>query len=206
MKIRLCALGSLLLLLGAQAQQVAPSLPLDPSVERARIETERASAQARFEKEEASCYQRFAVNDCLRQVKVRRRAVLEELRRQEIILNDVDRKKRAAEQLRRTEEKASEQALQDEADKRAAARQGHEERLKRAGQKQASPGNKVPSQAAAGPQVRASAAKSTSAASRAQDKKAFDEKQREAQERKAKRDKALAEKSGPPARHLPDPP
>lgn len=207
MKIRLFALGSLVLLLGAQAQQGAPSLPLNSSAERARIEADRGRAQTNFEKDQASCYQRFAVNDCLREVKVRRRAVLEELRRQEIILNDADRRKQAAEQIRRADEKSSAQALQDEADKRAAARQEHEERLKRAGQKKASPSVNESGKGVAGPQGGASAAGSSSAASRAQDKKAFDEKQREAQERKAQRDKALTEKkSGPPIRHLPDPP
>lgn len=209
MKIPLIALGSLVLFLAAQAQQVAPSVPLDSSAERVRIEADRAKAQTQFEKEEANCYQRFAVNDCLRAVKVRRRAVLEELRRQEIILNEDDRKKRAVEQLRRADEKASAQIQQEEADRRAAARQEYEERLKRAGQKQASPGVKESGKGVASPQGGASAAKSSSAASRAQEKKAFDERQLKAQERKAQRDKALAEKkseSGSPTRHLPDPP
>jgi colicin import membrane protein len=207
MKTRLFALGTLVLLLGAQAQQIAPSLPLDSGAERARIAADRVREQTRFEKEEAGCYQRFAVNDCLREVKVRRRAVLEELRRQEILLNEADRKKRMTEQIRRADERAAEQAQQDDADKRAAERQAYEERLKRAAQKKSSPGDKEPGQGAvAGPKVGASAAGAPSAESRAQDKKAFDEKQLKAQEHKAQRDKARAEKVGPPARHLPDPP
>lgn len=206
MKKRLFALGSLVLLLGAQAQPVDRSLPSTAAAERARIEAERSSAQVRFENEEASCYQRFAVNDCLREVRVRRRAVLEELRRQEIILNDADRKKRAAEQARRADEKSSAQILKDEAEKRAAERQANEQRLERAGQKKASHAGNEPVQGVGEPQVRASAAGSPSHAGRAEDKKAFDEKLQKAQERKAQRDKALAEKKGKPARPLPDPP
>lgn len=207
MKSLLLALGLLALLpLGAQAQQVDPSLPSGASAERARIEADRAKAQALFEKDEANCYQRFAVNDCLREVRVRRRATLEELRRQEIVLNDADRKKRAAEQARRAGGKSSAPAAQEDADKRAAGRQAVEERLERAGQKKARPDGNEPGQGVDGAQGRASAAGAPSRTGRAVDKKALDEKQRKAQERKARRDKALAEKSGQPARHLPVPP
>jgi hypothetical protein len=75
------------------------------ATERSRIESERAKEQLRFQKAEEYCYQRFAVNDCLREVAVERRKTLDELRRQEIILNNIDRKLRAGEQLRQLDEK-----------------------------------------------------------------------------------------------------
>lgn len=75
------------------------------ATERARIEAERFKERIRIEKAEAYCYQRFAVNNCLRDVAVERRKTMDELRRQEIILNNIDRKLRAGEQLHQIDEK-----------------------------------------------------------------------------------------------------
>jgi colicin import membrane protein len=52
-----------------------------------------------------ACYQRFAVNDCLLDSRRARREVMADLRRQEVSLNDAQRKRRAAEQLLRSDEK-----------------------------------------------------------------------------------------------------
>ena len=71
--------------------------------ERARIRQTRASQQALFISQEAQCYARFAVNDCLIEIRARRREVLGDLRRQEISLNDVQRKRRGADQLLRSD-------------------------------------------------------------------------------------------------------
>jgi colicin import membrane protein len=94
-----------LLCMPAVAQVKDAPRPINNAAERARIETERAKEKLRFEKAEEYCYQRFAVNDCVRDVAVQRRKTLDELRRQEIILNDTDRKLRAGEQLRQLDEK-----------------------------------------------------------------------------------------------------
>ena len=76
------------------------------AVERERIRQTRAVEQSQFAAQEAQCYTRFAVNDCLAEVRSRRREVLGDLRRQEISLNDAQRKRRAAEQLLRSDERA----------------------------------------------------------------------------------------------------
>lgn len=94
-----------LMTLPAQAQVGNPVQPTSTAAERARIDAERTREKQRFEKAEAYCYQRFAVNDCLRDVALERRARLDELRRQEIILNDTDRRLRAGEQLQQLDEK-----------------------------------------------------------------------------------------------------
>jgi len=77
------------------------------SLERARIRDTRSAAQASFGAQEAQCYQRFAVNDCLLGVHRARRELLADLRRQDLSLNDAQRKRRAAEQLLRSDDKAS---------------------------------------------------------------------------------------------------
>lgn len=74
-------------------------------VERARIEAERKQVDAAFQSDERACYSKFAVNDCVKDARARRRAALADLRRQEISLNDALRKRRAAERLRAIEER-----------------------------------------------------------------------------------------------------
>ena len=90
------------------AQPVVPdTVVAREAAEHARIRTEREDAQTRFLAQDVQCYQRFAVNDCLGEVRTQRRAVLADLRRQEISLNDTQRKRRAAEQLLRADDKAA---------------------------------------------------------------------------------------------------
>lgn len=73
--------------------------------ERTRIAQVRAREEARFAQEHAACYARFAVNDCILKARARLRTVLDELRRQEVVLNDAERKRKALQQLERIKEK-----------------------------------------------------------------------------------------------------
>ena len=73
----------------------------------ARIAAARGEATQRYEATEKACWQRFAVNDCLRQARTERRAVLDRLRQQELAVNDLDRRRRADERLRQLERKPS---------------------------------------------------------------------------------------------------
>ena len=108
MKHLALALCISLLLPCARAQsavQIEDTITQQDAVERERIRQTRASQQARFIAQEAGCYARFAVNDCLIEVRAHRRELLADLRRQEILLNDAQRKRRGAEQLLRSDEK-----------------------------------------------------------------------------------------------------
>jgi colicin import membrane protein len=74
--------------------------------ERARIVQEKASIAAQYDASKADCYQKFQVNSCLadaRSVRISRNTAV---KRQEVLLNDAQRKRRADEQLQRTQEKA----------------------------------------------------------------------------------------------------
>ncbi len=86
---------------------VAAEHDTDLATERARMKAEQAQVQSRFAREEAACYQRFAVNDCLQEARARQRAALNDLRRQEIALNDAERKRKGEERIRRLNEKAA---------------------------------------------------------------------------------------------------
>ncbi|MEO8855558.1 MAG: hypothetical protein ABI343_01085 [Burkholderiaceae bacterium] len=85
----------------AEAEEQA--FTLRDSAERERIHATRSREQTKFTAQEAQCYKRFAVNDCLIEVRARKREVLGDLRRQEISLNDTVRKRRAADQLLRSD-------------------------------------------------------------------------------------------------------
>lgn len=73
--------------------------------ERARIRQTRAEQQALFARQEAQCYQLFAVSDCLIGVRRQRREVLADLRRQDLSINDAQRKRLGAAQLLRSDER-----------------------------------------------------------------------------------------------------
>ncbi|MEO5795913.1 MAG: hypothetical protein ABIP34_13570 [Rhodoferax sp.] len=80
---------------------------LEVAAEHARINAERQQIEKRFAAEETACFQKFAVNDCRDASRARRRVEMADLRRQEISLNDAERKRKGAEQLQRMEQSAA---------------------------------------------------------------------------------------------------
>ncbi len=106
--MKLPALIVCLLLLSAplaaqtDAEQI---LTLREFEQRAWIASARRQYQEEFMTQEIACYQRFAVNDCLSDSRRRQREILADLRRKEILINDAQRKRRAAQQLLRTDER-----------------------------------------------------------------------------------------------------
>lgn len=73
-----------------------------------RIEAVRAREMAAFDAQEAACYQRFAVNDCLKNIQSRRRALLADLKRQETRLHEREHAQQGADALQRIEQRALE--------------------------------------------------------------------------------------------------
>lgn len=102
----------------AASAQTADASVTRFEVERARIASERADVDARYAREEAACYGKFAVNDCLNEARARRRAALADLRRQDISINDAERKRKGAEAMKRIEEKNSPQKADEAAQRR----------------------------------------------------------------------------------------
>lgn len=97
----LCVLGS-----SSVLAQIADG-GLEVAAEHARIQVERQQIEKRFADEEAGCFQKFAVNDCRDASRARRRVDMADLRRQEISLNDAERKRKGAEQMQRMEQSAA---------------------------------------------------------------------------------------------------
>ncbi len=90
-----------------------PLQPLDNSAAYARIDAVRARENARLDAEAAACYGRFAVNRCLKAVDAQRIALRNDLRREEAVLRDAERRQQGEAQLQRIADKAAERAEKD---------------------------------------------------------------------------------------------
>ena len=87
------------------------AIGLDEDAKNARAEHSTLAIKQRrldndFSKEEIECYRKFAVNSCLDVVSLRRRKARALLKKEESFRNDVERKARGAQQIRKTEEKS----------------------------------------------------------------------------------------------------
>lgn len=131
----------LVILLAVWSMQVALAQPVPDSaasmdapssrhaLERSRIRIERSVLESQFATENTACYAKFWVNSCLDGARARHNEKLADLRRQEISINEQERKLKGAEQIRKTEEKASPQKQQQAADQRAASAAAFEARI-----------------------------------------------------------------------------
>ncbi len=195
-------------------------LPVPPAArqgtmdeERARISAERARLEAVFLAEDGACYKKFFVNSCLGEVNGRRREAMADLRRQEILLNDEERRSKGVEQIRKTEEKSSPEKQQEAADRRAKALEDSQSRLDKEQKKRderatAQSGEKAASEASA-ERLRANQekaqARTDKQAAAAEEAKKFDARQKEAQERRARYESDRLKRVKPPAKSLPLP-
>ena len=93
--------------------------PQQVDAQRLVINAKRQQLQSGFKAEDDACYQRFAVNNCLRDVNARRMASLADLQRQDVFLNDQERKRRGAEEISRIEAKQTAANQQELAERRA---------------------------------------------------------------------------------------
>lgn len=200
------AFGLWLVCLGLQAQTKIDTESL-------RISTERSRLEAAFAVENTACYKRFLVNNCLDEVKARRRDVLADLRRQEIVLNDEARKTKAGEQLRKTEAKSAPEKVQQEAEKRAQAVKDIDDRTVRDKQKTADrqvlqAGEKAKSDATAS-RIKSNqdkdAGRTAKQAAAAEELRKYNERQAQAKDRQARYDRDKASQSKAPANPLPVP-
>jgi colicin import membrane protein len=180
---------------------------------RTRIADERTRLEAGFLAEDTACYKRFAVNKCLAEVNSRRREAMADLRRQEISLNDEERKMKGAEQLRKTEEKASLEKQQEAAERRAKAARDYQERVEKDRQKQEDRGtakaNEKSNADASADRLRASQQKAQGRTDKqsaaAEEARKYAEHQKEANERRAQHEADKLKRVKPPSKSLPVP-
>ena len=199
--------------IAAAQASTAEAGPLGIDAERAKIGVERTRLEAGFLAENHACHEKFAVNSCLRKVNARRREAMAELRRQEVALNDEERRIRGEQEIRRIEEKSSPENLQQAADQRTRAGEEYQLRLAREKEKQqarasASSPEKAARDASAQRLVDSqnkAQSKAEKQAAAAGEARKFDERQKQAQERRAQHEKDQLARPQPPARSLPLP-
>ena len=185
---------------------------MTPDAERSRINAQRTRLETGFGLESAACYQKFLVNRCLDDIKLRRRETLADLRRQEIALNALDRQAKAAGQIRKTEEKSSPDNQQQDAEKRAAALADFRVRVNREEQKNAARAEAQASESANSQalaeriksQQDKAIARNSKQAAAPEELRKFNERQEKAKERRIQRDLDVLSQTKP-AQRLPVP-
>jgi hypothetical protein len=80
---------------------------------RQRLEALDARDNVRFDAMDSDCYQRFAVNHCLDQVRQMRIEAHAALKREEVKIHDAERRLKAMQALRQSQEKVEQKAAQD---------------------------------------------------------------------------------------------
>jgi hypothetical protein len=170
------------------------------ALERDQLQARRADYEVVFGKAEIACYQKFAVTDCLRTVKAERRVVMDELRRQEILLNDVERQTNAIAEIDRIQANNSPQTQASAALARSEAVEAYSQRLKRSDEKRSQAA--IPKASSA---VGVQKDLPKSEADKAISLKNYTDKQKEASQRKIDKAKSLQDKIPGEFKPLPTP-
>ena len=198
------------------------------ATERKRILDQSNKTEADYLAQRAECYQRFSVNACLMQASGERNALIADLERQKVSVNDAERKRKGAEKLLRTEEKTAPKVLEALAERRGQFLQDDASRQQRAQDKAAKHnGTQAPeaaNQPGPKPASNVNPARSNDYIKRQQRKKEqaqaqsekkaqaivaraiYDQRQQEAAQRKADALKKQQQKTKQPAAPLPLPP
>lgn len=176
---------------------------LDEAAERARISAERGRVEADFGQAQQACYARFAVSDCIAAARSRRRDALADLRRQEVTLNDAERRRRAEERLRDLESRQSERQQRDSAAIKGQEEQRNREQREAGKSTRAEKGNSDAQERAA---KAARPAKEPPQPDTGENLRRHRERVEQAQEHKAKVEKRAAEPKRQGVRPLPVPP
>jgi hypothetical protein len=106
----------------------SPELPLRLAAERQQIQAQRVQIESVDQQEQAACNVKFAVFDCLRDVRIKRRLAMDELRRQELLLNDIERQGKGMDALKRIQENASPERQEERAQQQQQALQAQQQR------------------------------------------------------------------------------
>lgn len=209
-------LGFLLLSLGSFASsQIGPVNvnAADIDAQRGAIAAERNRLEAGFLSEDAVCHKKFAVNSCLEGVNARRSAVMADLKRQEIMLNDAQRKSKAEQQIRKTREKSSPENLKQDSDRRTQSVEdfrGRQEREQQNAQRQnAAVKNEASARDANAARLanheKKNQARAEKQSTGIEEARKFNERQIQAQERRAQHEADQGKRTKPASKSLPLP-
>jgi hypothetical protein len=197
--------------LGAAMAQSPAQEKAANALERSKVAAERARLEAGFLAEEAVCKNRFTLNACLQEIRSRRNEAMADLRRQDLLINESDRKARAADQIQKTEDKSNLERKQQRAEKEKKAQQETDRRAERSDQRGQNQGK---SAADASANVEAAQARQKNSQSKAGEAKTRDEqaaanvqdakvRAEKAAQNQAERDKRLKDKANSTRKPLP---
>ena len=198
------------LLGSALAQSEVDTGQLERNAERARITAERQRIESTFKANEAICFRKFFANACRDKLLPPYRAALSDLRRQEVLMNEVERKISAADQLLKNEERLSLQR-EKQAEQEIKVQQDADNLIERAKQKAITQGNAA-EQAAGNKADRDAKLDSNQSkavemeAKRAQaaaNVEAMRKRQEQAAQRRAEREQRLRDEGPPTGKSLP---
>ena len=194
----------------ALAQPTVDAGQLERNADRARITDERQKIEAAFKANEAICFRKFFANACRDKLLPPYRAALADLRRQEVLMNEVERKISAADQLLKNEERLSLQR-EKQAEQEIKVQQDADNLIERAKQKAITQGNAA-EQAAGNKADRDAKLDSNQSkavemeAKRAQaaaNVEAMRKRQEQAAQRRAEREQRLRDEGPPTGKSLP---
>ncbi len=194
----------------ALAQPTVDAGQLERNADRARITAERQKIEAAFKANEAICFRKFFANACRDKLLPPYRAALADLRRQEVLMNEVERKISAADQLLKNEERLSLQR-EKQAEQEIKVQQDADNLIERAKQKAITQGNAA-EQAAGNKADRDAKLDSNQSkavemeAKRAQaaaNVEAMRKRQEQAAQRRAEREQRLRDEGKPTGKSLP---
>lgn len=124
----------------AKAQN-APQKALEKAneyAERERIKNERTNATQNLAQQRQACYQKLAVTPCLNEARDQHNEKMRDLKRQEVSLNDMQRKRAAADRVKALDERNSPEAQLKRTQERGKAIEAAKRRDESRAQKQAS--------------------------------------------------------------------
>ncbi len=112
-------------------------------VERARIKRERTAATQELAAQRQACYQKLAVTPCLNEARDAHNEKARDLKRQDVTLNDVQRKRAAADRVKALDQRNSPQAQLKRAQERGKAIDASARRVESQAQRQKSQQAKI---------------------------------------------------------------
>ena len=192
------------------AQAEVDAGQLARNAERVRITAERQQIEAAFKAEQAICFRKFFANACRDKLLPPYRAALADLRRQEVLMNEVERKNSAADQLLKNEERLSlqrekqaEQALKVQQDTDNLTERAKQQKINQGNAAEQAAGNIADRDAKLESRQSQAAEAETKRAQAAANVEATRQRQEQAKQRRAEHEQRLRDQGPPTGKSLP---
>ena len=192
------------------AQAEVDAGQLARNAERVRITAERQQIEAAFKAEQAICFRKFFANACRDKLLPPYRAALADLRRQEVLMNEVERKNSAADQLLKNEERLSlqrekqaEQALKVQQDADNLTERAKQQKINQGNAAEQAAGNLADRDAKLESRQSQAAEAETKRAQAAANVEATRQRQEQAKQRRAEHEQRLRDQGPPTGKSLP---